>query len=56
MIAGGTTFNTCEVCGTPFFSGGPGREKRARVRFCGDKCRWTHHNNNKVRLKAQTII
>jgi len=22
MIAGGTTFQTCEVCGTPFFSGG----------------------------------
>jgi hypothetical protein len=55
MIAGGTTFNTCEVCGTPFFSGGPGREKRARVRFCGDKCRWKHSNNNKARLKAQTI-
>jgi hypothetical protein len=50
MIAGGTTFNTCEVCGRPFFSGGPAREKRARVRFCGDKCRWTHHN--KVRQKA----
>jgi hypothetical protein len=23
MIAGGTTFQTWEVCGTPFFSGGP---------------------------------
>ena len=52
MIAGGTTFQTGEVCGTPFFSGGPGCKKRARVRFCGDKCRWTHHNNKKVRLKT----
>lgn len=50
MIADGTTFQTCEVCGTSFFGGGPAREKRARALFCSDKCRWTHHN--KVRQKA----
>src|SRR5262249_52403206 len=50
MIAGGTTFQTCEVCGTPFLGGGPGREKRARAFFCSDKCRWTHHN--KARQKG----
>jgi hypothetical protein len=50
MIAAGTRFQTCEVCGTPFFGGGPGREKRARTLFCSDKCRWTHHN--KVRQKG----
>src|SRR5262249_12863371 len=44
MIAAGTRFQTCEVCGTPFLGGGPGREKRARALFCSDKCRWTHHN------------
>ena len=50
MIAGGTTFQTCEVCGTSFFGGGPAREKRAGALFCSDKCRWTHHN--RVRQKA----
>ena len=49
MIAGGITFQTCEVCGTSFFGGGPAREKRARALYCSDKCRWTHHN--KVRQK-----
>jgi hypothetical protein len=50
LVADGTTFQACVVCGTPFFGGGPAREKRARSIFCSDKCRWTHHN--KVRQKA----
>jgi hypothetical protein len=47
MIAGGTTFQTCENCGTSFLGGGGGRgtkKRRAGARFCSDKCRWTHHN------------
>ena len=53
MISGGTTFQTCVNCGTPFLGGGAhGRsKKRADARFCSDKCRWTHHN--KARLKAR---
>ena len=53
MIAGGITFQICKNCGTSFFGGGTGQgknKKRAGVRFCSDKCRWTHHN--KVRQKA----
>jgi hypothetical protein len=53
MIAGGTTFQTCENCGTPFLGGGTGRggaKKRADARFCSDKCRSSYHNE--LRRKA----
>ena len=54
MVAKGTVSQTCEHCGSPFLSGGAGREKEKKrdgSRFCSDRCRWGYHNQ--MRRKAK---
>jgi hypothetical protein len=57
MIAGGTTFQTCEHCGEPFLGGGMGRgAKRGDARFCTDKCRSAFHNEARRKAMRKTKL
>jgi hypothetical protein len=46
-----TAFASQEYASRADLSRGP-NDRGRELRFCGDKCRWTHHNNKKVRLKT----